>query len=88
VIIPFFSGSNLVAALSGIRGTPPRRLALLLSVGIIGRLALIWWLAQIFDDELEDFVGVLQRYSWWLVGISIALVVVVNIRNFRRGATG
>lgn len=87
-IVPFFAGSNLIAALSGIRHTPPRRLALLLSVGIIGRLILIWWLAQIFDDELEDFVGWLQRYSWWFVGISVALVVAVNFRNFRKGATG
>lgn len=86
VIIPFFAGSNLVAALSGIHGTPPRRLALLLSVGILGRLALIWWLAQIFEEELEDIVGWLQRYSWWIVGISVALVLLVNVRNFRRGA--
>lgn len=88
VIIPFFAGSNLVAALSGVHGTPWRRLALLLSVGIVGRLVLIWWLAQIFQEELESFVGWLQRYSWWLVGISVALVLLVNVRNFRRGAAG
>lgn len=88
VIIPFFSGSNLIAALSGIHRTPPRRLALLLSIGIIGRLVLIWWLAQIFEEELEDFVGWLQKYSWWLVGISVALVLLVNVRNFRKGAAG
>ena len=88
VIIPFFAGSNLIAALSGIRRTPPRRLAVLLSVGIAGRLVLIWWLAQIFEEELERFVGWLQRYSWWLVGISVAVVVLVNLRNFRKGAAG
>jgi hypothetical protein len=85
-IIPFFSGSNLVAALSGIHRTPWRRLALLLSVGIIGRLVLIWWLAQIFEEELEDFVGWLQKYSWWMVGVSVVLVLLVNVRNFRKGA--
>lgn len=88
VIIPFFAGSNLVAALSGIHRTPPARLALLLSVGVLGRLALIWWLAQIFEEELEDFVGVLQRYSWWLVGVSVVLVVAVNVRNYRKGTAG
>jgi membrane protein DedA with SNARE-associated domain len=88
VIIPFFAGSNLIAALSGIHRTPPRRLALLLAIGILGRLVLIWWLAQIFEDQLEDFVGWLQRYSWWLVGISVALVLAVNVRNFRKGAAG
>jgi membrane protein DedA with SNARE-associated domain len=88
VIIPFFAGSNLVAALSGVHRTPWPRLLLLLAVGIIGRLALIWWLAQIFEEELEDFVGWLQRYSWWMVGISVVVVLLVNIRNFRQGAAG
>jgi hypothetical protein len=88
VIVPFFAGSNLVAALSGVHRTPWRRLALLLGVGIVGRLVLIWWLAQIFDEQLEEFVSWLQRYSWWLVGISVVLVLAVNVRNFRRGAAG
>lgn len=86
VIVPFFAGSNLVAALSGVHRTPWARLVALLTIGIIGRLILIWWLAQIFDDELEDFVGWIQRYSWWAVGISVVLVVLVNARNFRRGS--
>lgn len=88
VIVPVFAGSNLVAALSGIHRTAPARLAVLLTVGVLGRLALIWWLAQIFEEELEDFVGVLQRYSWWLVGISIVAVVLVNMRNYRKGSVG
>ncbi len=88
VIIPFFAGSNLVAALSGVHRTPWPRLAGLLTIGILGRLALIWWLAQIFEEELEDFVGWLQRYSWWMVGISVVIVLLVNFRNFRQGAAG
>ena len=88
VVIPFFAGSNLVAALSGVHRTSWARLAALLAVGIVGRLVLIWWLAQIFEEELEDFVNWLQRYSWWAVGISVALVLLVNARNFRRGAAG
>lgn len=88
VIIPFFAGSNLVAALSGVHRTPWARLAALLSVGILGRLVLIWWLAQIFDEELESFVGWVQRYSWWMVGISVAVVLLVNFRNFRKGTAG
>ena len=86
VIIPFFAGSNLVAALSGVHRTSWRRLAALLTFGILGRLALIWWLAQVFDDQLTDFVGWLQKYSWWAVGISVTLVLLVNMRNFRRGS--
>ena len=86
LVVPFFAGSNLVAALSGVHRTSWRRLALFLTVGIYARLALIWWLAQVFEDELDSFLRWLQRYSWWAVGISFALVVLINVRNFRRGA--
>jgi hypothetical protein len=82
-LIPFFAGSNIVAALSGVHRTPPVRLGVLLSIGIAGRLVLMWWLARTFDDQLVSFLEWLQRYQWWAVGISIALVVLVNLRNFR-----
>jgi hypothetical protein len=83
VLIPFFAGSNIVAALSGVHRTPPVRLAVLLSVGIAGRLALMWWLARTFETQLVDFLEWLQRYQWWAVGISIAIVLLINVRNFR-----
>jgi hypothetical protein len=76
-----------VAVISGVNRTPPVKLAVLLAVGIAGRLALMWWLARTFEEQLVDFLGWLQRYQWWAVGISIAVVVLVNMRNFRRGAT-
>jgi hypothetical protein len=83
VLIPFFAGSNIVAALSGVHRTPPVRLAVLLSVGIAGRLALMWWLARRFESQLVEFLEWLQRYQWWAVGISIAIVLLINVRNLR-----
>ncbi|MGB0114372.1 MAG: hypothetical protein WBP59_14210 [Ilumatobacteraceae bacterium] len=83
VVIPFFAGSNIVAVISGIHRTPPVRLAALLTVGIAARLALMWWLARTFESQLVEFLEWLQRYQWWAVGISIAVVVLVNMRNFR-----
>jgi hypothetical protein len=83
-LIPFFAGSNIVAVLTGIHRTPPLRLAVLLGVGIAGRLVLMWYLAQAFEDELLDILGFLQRYQWWLFAISLAAVLAVNFRNFRR----
>jgi hypothetical protein len=83
VLIPFFAGSNIVAALSGVHRTPPVRLAVLLGVGIAGRLVLMWWLARTFEAQLVDFLEWLQRYQWWAVGISIAIVLLVNVRNLR-----
>ena len=85
-LIPFFAGSNIVAVLTGVHRTPPRRLALLLALGIAGRLVLMWYLAQAFEDELLDVLKFIQRYQWWALGLSIALVLAVNVRNFRRGS--
>jgi hypothetical protein len=88
VVVPFFVGSNIVGALTGIHRTPVPRLIGLLAVGIAARLALMWWLSSLFQEELESFVAWLQRYTWWAIGISIAAVVLVNLRNVRRGAAG
>jgi hypothetical protein len=86
-LIPFFAGSNIVAVITGVHRTPPAKLAALLAIGIAGRLVLMWWLARTFEDQLVDFLEWLQRYQWWAVGISVVIVVLVNMRNFRRGAT-
>lgn len=86
VVIPFFVGSNIVAALTGIHRTPLPRLVGLLAVGIAARLALIWWLSSLFQEELESFVTWIQRYTWWAIALSIVAVVLVNLRNIRRGA--
>jgi hypothetical protein len=86
-LIPIFAGSNIVAVLTGIHRTPPTRLALLLGVGIAGRLALMWWLAKTFEEPLLDVLDFLQRYQWWALGISVVLVLLVNARNFRRGSS-
>lgn len=86
VLIPFFSGSNIVAVLTGVHRTPPAKLAALLTVGIAGRLVLFWFLSKAFEEQLTDIVSWLQRYQWWLIGASLLVVVLVNVRNFRRGA--
>ena len=75
VVIPFFVGSNIVAVLTGIRRTPPLRLGVLLAIGIAARLALIWWLAKVFEEPLVDVLGWVQRYQWWVVIVSVILVI-------------
>ena len=84
-LIPFFAGSNIIAVLTGIHRTPPVRLAVLLTVGIAGRLILMWYLAKTFEDQLLDALRFTGRYQWWALGISLALVLAVNFRNYRRG---
>lgn len=85
VLVPWFVGSNLVAAFTGIRRMNPRRLIVLVTIGIAGRLALYWILAQTFESQLTtvvDFITDNQR--WFLIG-SIALVIGTVALNLRRG---
>lgn len=84
-LIPVFAGSNIVAAMTGVRRTPPVRLAVLLAIGIAGRLILMWWLARTFETQLVAFLEWVAGYQWWIVGISVGLVVLFNMRNLRRG---
>ena len=77
-------GSNIVAAISGIQRTAPARLAALITLGLIARLALIQWLAHVFNEQLTDVINLLQKYSWWFVGGSVILVLLTNMRNTRR----
>lgn len=83
-LIPIFAGSNIVAVLTGIRRTPLRKMLTLLAVGIVGRLVLMWWLARTFEDQLVDFLEWVADYQLWIIIASIALVVLVNAKNFRR----
>lgn len=84
-LVPFFVGSNLIAVISGVHRTAPWKLATMLAVGIAARLALFWWLARLFEEQLVEFLTWLQRYQWWVVAASIGLVVLVNASNLRRG---
>ncbi|CAN5475977.1 hypothetical protein BH18ACT3_BH18ACT3_11530 [soil metagenome] len=86
VVVPFFVGSNIVAVITGVERTPPARLIGLIAVGLAGRLALVWWLAKVFEDPLTDFLAFVARYQWWVIVGSIVLVVIVNSRNVRRGS--
>ena len=85
-LIPFFAGSNIVAVLTGVHRTGRPSLAMLLAIGIAGRLVLFWYLSKAFEDQLLDLLRFTGRYRWWLIIASVAVVVLANLRNFRRGA--
>ena len=84
-IVPWFTGSNLVAAISGVRRMNPIRLAVLLTIGLVGRILLYWWIGQVFDDQLADILDWIGRYQWPLTIVSILLVLVTVGLNLRRG---
>ena len=83
VVVPFFVGSNIVWVLSGAARTTWKRLLPLFAVGLAARLSLLWWLAKQFEDEVRSAMRWVDRYQFWVIGVSIAIVVLVNVRNFR-----
>ena len=86
VLIPFFVGSNIVCVLTGVHRTSVKRFVGLLLIGIAARLALMWWLAKQFESQLNSVLAFLQRWQTPLLIASVAMLVIVNVRNFRRGA--
>jgi membrane protein DedA with SNARE-associated domain len=85
VLIPIFVGSNIVFVLSGTVKTRWRRILPLLLAGIAGRLALLWWLTKQFESQVKSVTNFLQHYQYPIIIVSIVLVVVSNVVNFRRG---
>jgi membrane protein DedA with SNARE-associated domain len=53
--------------------------------GTLGRLVLIWIAGETFESELGTVLGFIQRYQWWLVGLSI---VVVSLQARQRKEQG
>ena len=85
LIVPWFSGSNIVAAITGIRRMHPVRLAVLLTIGIVGRLALYWYVGKAFEDQIGTVLDFIGKYQWPLTALSIGLVVLTVGGNLRRG---
>jgi membrane protein DedA with SNARE-associated domain len=84
-VVPFFVGSNIVWALTGAAGTTWKKLMPMFAIGITARLALLWWLADQFEEPLDDFINWTNKYQVWIIVISVSIVVLANLRNFRKG---
>lgn len=84
-LIPVFVGSNIMATITGIQRLPFRRLAPYVLVGIAGRLVLVWWVARLFDDELDTVLDIFNRYRWPALIISVGLVLATIAFNLSRG---
>lgn len=85
IIVPWFVGSNIVWALTGAAATTWRRLVPMFAIGVAVRFALLWWLSKAFESQVRSVVDWTNKYQLWIILVSVLLVVVVNVRNFRRG---
>lgn len=84
-MVPFFVGSNIVWALTGAAGTTWKKLVPMALVGIAVRFALIWWLAHVFESQLRSVIDWTNHYQLWIIVGCIVVVVLANVRNFRKG---
>lgn len=68
--------------LAGASRMRPRVFITLNVIGTLGRLALFRIAGEAFREQLEDVLELVQRYQWWLVGLSF---LVVALQMFRKG---
>jgi hypothetical protein len=80
-VVPVMVGSNAARVLGGVRQIPARTYAVLLGIGIAGRLALFWYLGRRFQKPLVRVLDFIDRYQWWIVA---AFVVVTVIQSSRK----
>jgi membrane protein DedA with SNARE-associated domain len=76
-------GSNVVCLLVGHRRMAPARFGLLVSVGIVIKLATLWAGGKIFEDQIRQFLDWIERYQWWVVGGLFALSFLQSARRGR-----
>jgi membrane protein DedA with SNARE-associated domain len=75
-------GSNVVCLLLGHRRMPPMRFAVIASIGIVIKLAVLWAGGKIFEAQIRQFLDWIERYQWWVV---IALFALSFLQSARRG---
>jgi membrane protein DedA with SNARE-associated domain len=77
--------SSLICALSGAAGLSIPAFVALNVTGTVVRVALIWWLGDVFSDPLLEVVDFIARYQWWFTGGSILLTFAWLMWAGRRG---
>ncbi len=82
VMVILMPGSNIVCLLVGHRRMTPSRFVPLLMLGIAVKLAVLWRGGQLFENQIRDFLGYIERYQWWVVG---GLFVVSTLQSARKG---
>lgn len=74
-------GSNIVCLLVGHLGMPPRRFVTVAASGIAVRLTVLWFGGKQVENQIEDVVGWINRYQWWVVGILFGVTLFQSARR-------
>jgi membrane protein DedA with SNARE-associated domain len=85
--IVLIAPNGYVCLLAGAAGMRVRTFVALNVIGTIGRLTLFTIAGAALRNELLDVLDFIQRYQWWLVAASFALVVFQASRRRSQTAT-
>src|SRR5207249_140812 len=80
-VVPMMVGSNAARVLAGVHRIPARTFAILLGLGIAGRLGLFWYLGQRFQSQLEGVLDFIDRYQWWIIAGFVVVTVIQSSRK-------
>ena len=83
--IVFIAPNGFVCLLAGATGMAPVVFVALNVTGTIIRLVTVRALANVLERPLEAVLRVVDRYQWWIVGVSVALGVFEWWWRRRRG---
>lgn len=84
-VIILIAPSGYLCLLAGATGMRPRRFIALNVTGTVGRLLLFRLLGRTFESELLAVLGFIQRYQWWLIGLSLVVVALQSRRKASKG---
>lgn len=79
--------NNLICTLAGISGMKIPVFFALNIVGTIGRLALIWYIGDVFSSPVEGALDFVSEYRWWITGV-VAVISGFSLLNEFRGGSG
>ena len=84
--IVFAAPNGFVCLLAGATGMPPVAFVALNVTGTVVRLVAVRTLAHVLERPLESVLHVVDRYQWWIVGVSVAIGLLQWwLRRRRRG---
>lgn len=86
-LVVFIASNNLVCTLAGASGMRRTTFWVANVAGTVARLVLILFLAGLAADQIDTVLTWVGDYRPWVIGISVAAVAVVGLRQLR-GARG
>jgi membrane protein DedA with SNARE-associated domain len=77
--------NNPVCLLAGAARMNKRIFWTLNAIGTLGRLALMYWIGDVFQDKVDLILGWIADHRLPLLGVTVTLVGITALREWRSG---